>query len=250
MPPATPGAARPRHSGTIGLCRGYTGHEMMGEYGLDNMNRRSLAHSGESNGRLYDPTLNRFLSPDNYVQEPDNSQSFNRYSYCLNNPLKYTDPSGELSGIDDLTLAIVGLGVVNSMIHAAYSGTNIWKAEAQSLFLAAANYATCDLWQAFGEVNGVGHELLRAGAHGLFNATLSALESGDFLKGALNGFQIGLLNHAMHGGNNKKMMGKPGICVLLPDRTYAVPYDLDEFGPKCTSCAKKNRRKVWRFPQK
>lgn len=69
---------------TIGLRRGYTGHEMMGEFGLINMN-----------GRVYDPTLGRFLSPDNYVQAPDNSQSFNRYSYCLNNPLKYTDPSGE-----------------------------------------------------------------------------------------------------------------------------------------------------------
>ena len=36
-----------------------------------------------------------FLSPDNYIQAPDFSQSFNRYAYCLNNPLKYTDPSGE-----------------------------------------------------------------------------------------------------------------------------------------------------------
>lgn len=31
---------------------------------------------------------------DNYVQLPDFSQSFNRYSYCLNNPMKYTDPEG------------------------------------------------------------------------------------------------------------------------------------------------------------
>jgi len=40
--------------------------------------------------------LGRFLSPDDYVQAPDFTQSFNRYSYCLNNPLIYTDPSGEL----------------------------------------------------------------------------------------------------------------------------------------------------------
>ena len=51
----------------IGLRRGYTGHEMMGEFGLINMNRRSLARSGESNGCLYDPTLGRFLSPDNHM---------------------------------------------------------------------------------------------------------------------------------------------------------------------------------------
>jgi len=68
----------------IGFQRGYTGHEMLNEFGLINMN-----------GRIYDPFIARFLSPDNYVQAPLNSQSFNRYSYCLNNPLKYTDPSGE-----------------------------------------------------------------------------------------------------------------------------------------------------------
>ena len=47
------------------------------------------------NGLLYSPILGCSFSPDNYVQLPDNSQNFNRYSYCLNNPLKYTDPSGD-----------------------------------------------------------------------------------------------------------------------------------------------------------
>jgi hypothetical protein len=47
------------------------------------------------NGRLYDPKLHRFLQPDNYVQDASNTQNYNRYSYVLNNPLKYTDPSGE-----------------------------------------------------------------------------------------------------------------------------------------------------------
>jgi len=63
--------------------RGYTGHEIMSGFGLINMN-----------GRLYDPYLQRFLSPDPVVQAPNNSQSYNRYSYCMNNPLMYTDPSG------------------------------------------------------------------------------------------------------------------------------------------------------------
>jgi RHS repeat-associated protein len=63
--------------------RGYTGHEHMTGFGLINMN-----------GRLYDPYLQRFLSPDIYVQDPENGQSYNRYSYCMNNPLSYTDPSG------------------------------------------------------------------------------------------------------------------------------------------------------------
>ena len=64
--------------------RGFTGHEHHYDFGLINMN-----------GRMYDSYTSMFLSPDNYIQAPDNSQSFNRYAYCLNNPLKYTDPSGE-----------------------------------------------------------------------------------------------------------------------------------------------------------
>jgi hypothetical protein len=49
------------------------------------------------NGRLYDPKLHRFLQPDNFVQDPSNTQNYNRYGYVLNNPLKYTDPSGEIT---------------------------------------------------------------------------------------------------------------------------------------------------------
>jgi len=45
-------------------------------------------------GRIYDPITARFLSPDPFVQSPDNLQNLNRYSYVLNNPLSFTDPSG------------------------------------------------------------------------------------------------------------------------------------------------------------
>lgn len=46
------------------------------------------------NGRIYDPEIGRFLSADPHVQEPGNLQSWNRYSYVINNPLSLTDPSG------------------------------------------------------------------------------------------------------------------------------------------------------------
>ncbi len=67
------------------LGRGFTGHEHLKQFGLINMN-----------ARLYDPLAGRFLSPDPFIQDPGFSQNFNRYSYALNNPLKYTDEDGEL----------------------------------------------------------------------------------------------------------------------------------------------------------
>ena len=65
--------------------RGFTGHEHLDGFQLINMN-----------GRMYDPVVSRMLAPDNFVQTPDFSQNFNRYSYALNNPLMFTDPDGEL----------------------------------------------------------------------------------------------------------------------------------------------------------
>ena len=69
---------------SILLDRGYTGHEHLFSVDLIHMN-----------GRLYDPLAHRFLQPDNYVTDPYNTQNFNRYGYVLNNPFKYTDPTGE-----------------------------------------------------------------------------------------------------------------------------------------------------------
>ncbi|WP_156966454.1 RHS repeat domain-containing protein [Algiphilus aromaticivorans] len=66
--------------------RGYTGHEHLHDVGLIHMN-----------GRVYDPELGRFLGADPHVQFPGNTQAYNRYSYVLNNPMRYVDPSGFFS---------------------------------------------------------------------------------------------------------------------------------------------------------
>ena len=46
------------------------------------------------NARYYNPALGRFSQPDTIVPNPGNPGSLNRYSYVLNNPLRYTDPTG------------------------------------------------------------------------------------------------------------------------------------------------------------
>ena len=46
------------------------------------------------NARYYLPGIGRFVSADTIVPDREDPQSFNRYSYARNNPLKYTDPTG------------------------------------------------------------------------------------------------------------------------------------------------------------
>ena len=88
-----------------GFDRGFTGHEHLDEMGLINMN-----------GRMYDPDLGRFLSPDPFIQSPSNPQNYNRYSYCLNNPLKFTDPSGE-SVTAIVAISLFACGMTNLFIQ-------------------------------------------------------------------------------------------------------------------------------------
>ncbi|WP_171006240.1 RHS repeat-associated core domain-containing protein [Chryseobacterium sp. 2VB] len=66
------------------INRGYTGHEHFMSVGIIHMN-----------GRLYDPLLRKFLNADENIQDPTNTQNYNKYGYVMNNPLIYNDPDGE-----------------------------------------------------------------------------------------------------------------------------------------------------------
>lgn len=91
-------------------ARGFTGHEHLTEFALIHMN-----------GRVYDPVLGRMLSPDNFVQAVFNAQNYNRYTYALNNPLIFTDPTGYWFGWDDAVVAGVGF-VYGYLSHGIKTG--------------------------------------------------------------------------------------------------------------------------------
>src|SRR5690606_34881538 len=80
------------------LDDGYTSHQMLDQFDLIHMN-----------GRVYDPTIGRFLSPDIVIQAPYFSQSYNRYSYVMNGPMQFVDPSGYETRFIDVMSESFGL---------------------------------------------------------------------------------------------------------------------------------------------
>jgi RHS repeat-associated protein len=82
--------------------QGYTMQTWLGQsMGLNHMN-----------GRVEDAILGRFLSPDPHITDPTNAQNYNRYSYVLNNPLTFRDPTGFdcVTDGDGFTTCTVGSG--------------------------------------------------------------------------------------------------------------------------------------------
>ena len=81
------------------------------------------------NGGLYDPVVHRFMQPDNFVQDPFNTQNFNRYSYGMNNPLKYSDASGEFwfVVIGAIIGAYVGASVQQGTFNPGKWDSSWWK---------------------------------------------------------------------------------------------------------------------------
>jgi RHS repeat-associated protein len=94
---------------------GYTWHTALGEMGLNDMN-----------GRIQDAVTGRFLSADPYVSSPGNTQAYNRYSYVMNNPLTYNDPSGyAASGVHGKALPYnyTPTGSISSVFTSAFMTT-------------------------------------------------------------------------------------------------------------------------------
>jgi len=168
------------------LYRGYTGHEHLHAFALINMN-----------GRLYDPANGRMLSADNCVQTALGTQGVNQYSYAANDPLKYTDPSGEAIPIAIIAGAVTG-------------GTLNWAANGGELSMLGLGYFGVGAI-AGGLSGGIGSGISAALAGGGFIAgalSASAVTSTGFVAGFIagaagasaGGFASGFGN-SINGGN-------------------------------------------------
>lgn len=113
-------AYSPTYTSTLNIDRGYTMHEHLDEFDLINMN-----------GRVYDPAVAQFLSPDPYIQDAGNWLNYNRYAYCYNNPTRYVDPDGEFA-VTAFLLGMVASAAIDYGMQVAfnhrlgYKGKDAW----------------------------------------------------------------------------------------------------------------------------
>jgi RHS repeat-associated protein len=176
------------------FTRGYTDHEHLDDLGLIHMN-----------GRVYDPVLGRLLSADPYVQDLGNSQSHNRYSYCVNNPLNATDPSGYnflkkwggqiLGVIVAVVVTVVTLnpylgglagGFVSGFAGSLLNGGSIGDAFKAGVLGGAIGLATAGAGQ-------IGNGFLRLAASGVVGGLASEAMGGDFRSGFFSGLATAAL---------------------------------------------------------
>lgn len=172
-------------NGSLVIDRGYTSHEHFAEIGIIHMN-----------GRLYDPLLRRFLNADENIQDPNNTQNYNKYGYVLNNPLMYSDPSGEfvfalfiaaLSKAVFTSLIITGVVYTASgVINGNWSVNGFFKSLTSSALSTIASFGIGEIFQ-LGSVTkffGKAKFLFQAIAHGASQGGLSVFLGGDFWSSA------------------------------------------------------------------
>lgn len=172
------------------LDRGYTGHEHLQSVGLINMN-----------ARLYDPILRKFLSPDNLVADPSNTQSYDRFGYVYNNPLLYVDTDGNEPISIGITIVIaVAVSITSNMIMNAIQGVPVWyglgKAAVTGAVMGALSFGIGSATS--GVTNFIGKSALQAGMHSIAGGMMSALETSNFGSGFLSGAVSSIISSGIH----------------------------------------------------
>jgi RHS repeat-associated protein len=184
----------------VWLIRGYTGHEHLDMFGLINMN-----------GRLYDPVAARMLSPDNYVQNPYGTQSYNRYSYAHNNPLVYTDPDGNNPIISMVIGAVIG-GIVNGAMYDIQG-----KGFFQGFWRGAITGAVAGLTGYYAPIGAAGGLAYGAATGAVTGGIGAALNGSNVWRGAAWGAALGGVLGGISGAIEARQAGANWLTGARPD---------------------------------
>ncbi|MCL1676504.1 RHS repeat-associated core domain-containing protein [Elizabethkingia meningoseptica] len=162
------------------LGRGYTSHEHFEEIGIIHMN-----------GRLYDPLLRRFLNADENIQDPYNTQIYNKYGYVINNPLMYNDPTGEMIWWLPLAIAVFSHAASSYYMNQPMDFGGLIQSLSMAIMSAGISYGIGEIFKAGGSIiqalGTVGTEIARGIAHGISGGMMSLMNGGNFGSGFLSG---------------------------------------------------------------
>lgn len=137
--------------------------------------------------RYYDPELARFIQPDTIIpgRITDNSQVLNRYSYAMNNPLKYIDPSGHnvvnmIFGFFGAIFRAIGgfIGGIGGFVGGFIGGIGGMAAGAIGSIGSIAGAAAVNMGSLANFAGGVGAGI--AGAVGQMGSALGLWNTGSF----------------------------------------------------------------------
>jgi RHS repeat-associated protein len=133
------------------------------------------------NARWMDPELGRFLSEDPAAD----SNNPNLYSYCGNNPVLYTDPTGMVFGWDDAIYLIIA--AVIGGISAEQNGGDFWAGAWVGAVSWGVGYGFGQALTGTALANSLGPVWTQALTTGLASGTMTALMGGNFGEGFVSG---------------------------------------------------------------
>lgn len=188
-------------------------------------------------------TFGRFISADSIVPYPSDPQSFNRYSYARNNPVIYTDPTGQFFGIDDLIIGAI-IGAIIGGTTAAVTGGDIGQGMLMGAVFGGIFSGVSGLvgntisymgvpggigpptagWAMAGEIGGA----IAGGASA--GAVTSAMYGGDIGQGALYGglfgfvSYVGVPNYSVFGGSAWASIPNRLVNAGITGATFGATY--------------------------
>lgn len=120
--------------------------------------------------RYYDPEVGRFLNMDSVeYADPESVNGINLYSYCINDPVNYYDPSGHF-----IISLIIGLAITGAAIGGAVSGVSAYNNGARGWDVVGAVAAGAVVGGAIGAAAGA----MAAGGVALISGGASMISSG------------------------------------------------------------------------
>ncbi|MFC4383657.1 RHS repeat domain-containing protein [Chryseobacterium bernardetii] len=169
------------------IDRGYTSHEHFMDVGIIHMN-----------GRLYDPLLRRFLNADENIQDTYNTQNYNKYGYVLNNPLMFSDPSGEFAFAAFIPIILGALKgvIIGGLIYTAMAVVTGNASKAGFLKTVLTSFVTGGIGSGVGALNVFGNGFWGTVAQGAAlgaagGAVDAVVNQRNVLQGILKGAVIG-----------------------------------------------------------